>query len=129
MSTPTSSESPDHVQESPFSEARTGLPKALRQAILLASLPLGMLGFVLPVYGREIGANAVQIGLFFSVFSLMMVLLRPLVGVGLDRYGRRPFVLLGLAGNAASMLTFALSGQVWCVVVARAVQGVAAACL
>jgi MFS family permease len=88
-----------------------------------------MLGFILPVYGREIGANAVQIGLFFSVFSLMMVLLRPLVGAGLDRYGRRPFALAGLAGYAVSMFTFALWGQVWGVVLARAVQGVAAACL
>jgi DHA1 family multidrug resistance protein-like MFS transporter len=99
------------------------------QAILLVSLPLGMLGFILPVYGREIGANAVQIGLFFSIFSLTMVLLRPLVGAGLDRYGRRPFVLAGLAGYAVSMFTFALWGHVWGVVVARALQGVASACL
>jgi MFS family permease len=88
-----------------------------------------MLGFILPVYGREIGANAVQIGLFFAVFALMMVLLRPLVGAGLDRYGRRPFALTGLAGYAVSMFAFALWGQVWGVVLARAVQGVAAACL
>jgi MFS family permease len=111
------------------SVTQTDLPRALRQAIFLVSLPLGMLGFILPVYGREIGANAVQIGLFFSVFSLMMVLLRPLVGAGLDRYGRRPFALAGLAGYAVSMFTFALWGQVWGVVLARAVQGIAAACL
>jgi DHA1 family multidrug resistance protein-like MFS transporter len=129
MSTPTGRESSDQVRVSPPSEAGTGLPTALRQAILLVSLPLGILGFILPVYGREIGANAVQIGLFFSVFSLMMVLLRPLVGAGLDRYGRRPFVLVGLAGYAASMFTFALWGRVWGVVLARALQGVAAACL
>ncbi len=103
--------------------------KALRPAIFLISLPLGILGFILPVYGRELGADAVQIGLFFSVFSLMMVLLRPLVGVGLDRYGRRPFVLAGLAGYAISMFVFALWGQVWGVLLARVVQGVAAACL
>ena len=119
----------DQAQAPPSTEAGTGLPKALRQAIFLASLPLGMLGFILPVYGREIGANAVQIGLFFSVFSLTMVLLRPLVGAGLDRYGRRPFALAGLAGYAVSMFTFALWGQLWGVVLARAVQGVAAACL
>jgi DHA1 family multidrug resistance protein-like MFS transporter len=103
--------------------------KALRQALFLISLPLGMLGFILPVYGAELGADAVQIGLFFSVFSLVMVLLRPLVGVGLDRYGRRPFVLLGFAGYTISMLIFALWIDVWGIVVARVAQGTAASCL
>jgi DHA1 family multidrug resistance protein-like MFS transporter len=103
--------------------------KALRQAIFLISLPLGILSFILPVYGAELGAGAVQIGLFFSVFSLALVLLRPLVGAGLDRYGRRPFALAGLAGYTISMLVFALWVEVWGVIVARVVQGVAAACL
>jgi MFS family permease len=99
------------------------------QAILLVSLPFGILNFVLPVYGREIGADAVQIGLFFSAFSLMTVLLRPTVGAGLDRYGRRPFFLVGLAGYAVTMFAFALSDQVWGIVVARTVQGIASAFL
>jgi len=118
-----------------LNETPTGIPKtdaalkALRQALFLISLPLGILGFVLPVYGAELGADAVQIGVFFSVFSLVMVLLRPLVGIGLDRYGRRPYVLAGLAGYTASMLVFALWIDVWGIVVARVVQGTAAACL
>jgi DHA1 family multidrug resistance protein-like MFS transporter len=103
--------------------------KILGQAILLISLPFGILDFVLPIYGKEIGADAVQIGLFFSVFSLMTVLLRPVVGAGLDRYGRRPFFLVGLAGYAVTMLAFAFSNQVWGIIVARTVQGVASAFL
>jgi hypothetical protein len=42
---------------------------------LLVSLPPGMLGFILPVYGREIGAKPVQIGLFFSDYANGVVLL------------------------------------------------------
>jgi MFS family permease len=119
----------DAIQEQPAAERGGNSLNTLRQAVFLISLPLGILGFILPVYGRAIGADAVQIGLFFSVFSLMMVLVRPLVGLGLDRYGRRPFVLAGMAGYALSMILFALWGQVWGVVLARAVQGIAAACL
>ena len=71
---------------------------ALRQAIFMLSLPFGILSFALPIYGKEIGADAVQIGLFLSAFSLMTVLLRPIVGAGLDRYGRLDFLRVG-AGN------------------------------
>ena len=101
----------------------------LRRAIFMISLPFGILSFVLPIYGKEIGADAVQIGLFFSAFSLMTVLLRPIVGAGLDRYGRRPFFLVGLAGYGATMFAFALSNQVWAILAARTFQGIASAFL
>ncbi|MBM4460332.1 MAG: MFS transporter [Chloroflexi bacterium] len=47
-------------------------------------MPFFILGLMLPVYGKQIGASVVEIGLFFSAFSLVTVLLRPLVGWGLD---------------------------------------------
>jgi MFS transporter, DHA1 family, multidrug resistance protein len=98
---------------------------ALQRSIFFASWPFFMLGLLLPVYGQEIGAEVVEIGLFFSAFSLMAVLLRPVVGRGLDRYGRRPFMLAGLAGYTAVMALFAFSEQVWTIVAARALQGIA----
>lgn len=101
----------------------------LGRAIFMISLPFGILSFVLPIYGKEIGADAVQIGLFFSAFSLMTVLLRPVVGAGLDRYGRRPFLLAGLLGYAVTMFGFAFSSRVWAIVVARVLQGTASAFL
>ncbi len=106
-------------------EAQT-LP-SLRRSIFLISLPFGILSFVLPVYGKAIGAGAMQIGLFFSVFFLMLVVLRPLVGVGLDHWGRRPFFLAGLVGYAVSMAAFAFSSQVWTILLARTLQGIASA--
>lgn len=109
--------------------ARRGTLNTLRRAIFLVSLPFGILHFVLPIYGKSIGANAVQIGLFFSVFSLMTVLLRPAVGVALDRYGRRPFFIAGLVGYALTMMAFAFAERVWAIVAARTFQGAASACL
>jgi MFS family permease len=73
-------------------------PGVLRRAIFLVSMPFFILGLMLPVYGKQIGASVVEIGLFFSAFSLVMVLLRPLVGWALDHFGRRRFFLAGLAG-------------------------------
>lgn len=70
----------------------------LRRSLFFVSLPFFILYLLLPVYGNEIGASVVEIGLFFSAFSLMTVLMRPLLGWGLDRFGRRPFFIIGLAG-------------------------------
>ena len=101
----------------------------IRRSIFLISLPFGILGFVLPIYGKALGADAVEIGLFFSVFFLMIVVLRPVIGAALDRFGRRPFFMAGLLGYAVAMLAFAFSDQVMGILVARMLQGVASACL
>lgn len=101
----------------------------LGRSLLLVSMPFYMLGVALPAYGREIGARVVEIGLFFSAFSLMNVLLRPVVGWALDRYGRRPFFITGLLGYAATMGLFALSSQVNGILVARLLQGMSSSLL
>ena len=77
---------------------RTGDPRLqrLRTGIFFVSLPFGILMFALPLVGREMGASALEIGGLFSVFALMLVIVRPLVGHGLDRFGRRPFLIAGL---------------------------------
>jgi MFS family permease len=87
-------------------------------------MPFFILGLLLPVYGKQIGASAVEIGLFFSAFSLMTVLLRPLVGWGLDRFGRRIFFVAGLGGYAVTMFSFAFIDQVWSILLARVFQGI-----
>lgn len=101
----------------------------IRRSIFLISLPFGILGFLLPIYGKALGASPLEIGLFFSVFFLMLVVLRPVIGAGLDRFGRRPFFIAGLLGYVAAMLAFAFSGQTVGILVARTFQGVASACL
>ena len=104
-------------------------PVVMRNAIFLVSFPFGILAFVLPIYGRRLGASAVEIGGLFSAFSLMTVFLRPLVGRALDHYGRRRFFLLGLFSYAAAMVLFLLSSQVTMLYLARAAQGVGSALL
>jgi len=115
---------PDH----PRAE-QSGALRTIRQSIFWISLPFGILGFVLPIYGKELGAGALQIGLFFSVFFFMTVVLRPLVGSWLDRFGRRAFFIAGLAGYTLSMAVFAFSVQTWTIMLARMIQGVASACM
>jgi MFS family permease len=99
----------------------------LGSSIFLLSQPFFMMGMLLPIYGKEMGANAVEIGLIFSAFSIMTILLRPIVGWALDRFGRRPFYVIGMLGYAASMVGFAYSQHVWGMIVARLIQGASSA--
>ncbi|MBN1580494.1 MAG: MFS transporter, partial [Anaerolineae bacterium] len=103
--------------------------RTLRRSIFYVSLPFFILSLLLPIYGREVGADVVEIGLFFSVFSFMTVLLRPVVGWGLDRYGRRRFLLFGLAGYTLTMFSFAFIDRVWGILLARILQGIASSLL
>ena len=95
----------------------------LRTSIFFVSLPFGILMFALPLVGREMGASALEIGGLFSIFALMLVVIRPLVGHGLDRFGRRPFLVAGLLGYATANAGYALTVDLWGLYVARLAQG------
>src|SRR5512142_908152 len=84
----------------------------LRWPILLGSLAFAFLAWSLPIAGKAMGASALEIGGLFSVFALVMALLRPVVGWGLERYGRRPFFIAALVCYAAAMAAFALREDV-----------------
>jgi DHA1 family multidrug resistance protein-like MFS transporter len=101
----------------------------LLRAMFLVSWPFGILSFVLPIYGKELGATALQVGAFFSAFSFVPVIVRPFLGRALDRWGRRPFLLLGLGGYAAAMVVFCLANTVWLLTLARFIQGLGQAFL
>jgi MFS family permease len=84
---------------------------------------------VLPIYGKELGATALEVGGFFSASSLVPLVLRPVLGRALDRWGRRPFLLLGLLGYAVAMIVYCAADTVRLLIVARFIQGVGQAFL
>jgi DHA1 family multidrug resistance protein-like MFS transporter len=103
--------------------------RRLWQAIFWISFPFGFLTFVLPIYGDELGASALQIGALFSAFALVPVVVRPFLGRALDRWGRRPFLLIGLIGYLLAMAVFALADKVWLLTLGRFIQGLGQAFL
>jgi MFS family permease len=101
--------------------------RILTNAIFLISFPFGLLPFTLPILGKELGASALAIAGLYSAFFFMTVLLRPVVGWALDRYGRRPFLLAGLAGYLVANLTFLWAGSVAVLYAARIAQSIGSA--
>lgn len=98
-------------------------------AVFLVAFPLGIIAFVLPIYGRELGASAVEVGAFFSAFSIVPVIVRPFLGRALDRWGRRPFLLLGLGGYSVAMAIFCFADTILLLTLARFIQGLGQAFL
>ena len=54
--------------------------KTLWRAVFWVSFPFGILSFVLPIYGKELGATALEVGGLFSAMSFVPVVVRPFLG-------------------------------------------------
>ncbi|MGE5577302.1 MAG: MFS transporter [Syntrophothermus sp.] len=108
---------------------RNATLKTLKEALYYLSFPFGFLSFALPIYGEKVGASPFQIGLLFSAFSMMTLVVRPILGNLLDKVGRRPFFVGGVAAYALTDFVFAMFQSYPGMVLARVVQGVAFAFL
>jgi len=95
--------------------------------IFTAMLGLSVLFPVLAPLARALHLTETQVGLFSTVYSLAQFLTAPLWGARSERVGRKPVLVTGLLGFAAS---FALFGLIATLGVHGALQGAALfACL
>ncbi len=96
--------------------------------VVLAVVFIDLLGFgivlpLLPTYAATFHVSAAAIGFLVTSFSLLQLLSVPVWGAISDRYGRRPVLIVGLVGSAASYVLFALAGSYWALLVSRVVAG------
>ena len=62
-------------------------------------------------------------GILSAAYSLLQFLFAPIWGARSDRVGRRPVLLMTVAGNAVSYLLWAFSGSFWLFIVSRLLGG------
>jgi MFS transporter, DHA1 family, multidrug resistance protein len=108
---------------------RTHSVSTLHRAILLGSLSFGILGFSLPIYAKQMGASALDIGGMMSIFALMITIARPLVGWGIDHFGRKLFLVISFLFYGLAMGLFAIAQNVSMLFLARFVQGIGSSLL
>lgn len=121
---------PDTTAPPPETDGTAAAPKIDRAALgsVYFTIFLDLLGFGiilpwLPFYAAELGATGFGLGFLFTSYSLAQLLGAALLGHLSDRFGRRPLLLLSLAGAALGMILSGLAQTLVALCAARAVAG------
>ncbi|MFB1049402.1 MFS transporter [Paraliobacillus sp. JSM ZJ581] len=96
-------------------------------AIFTDMLMYGLVVPFLPVHAESLGASQSEIGLLFASYALALFLTTPFFGALADKVGRKKLLVLGLFALAVTTLIYAFATSFWILVLARLLQGLAAA--
>lgn len=105
--------------------SRKGSPLALIFATAFIHLvAFGIVIPVLPLYAERFGASPLTIGLLVSVYSLMQCIFAPVLGRISDRVGRKPVLLVSIAGTAAGFFLMGMANGLPLLFLGRILDGV-----
>lgn len=85
-------------------------------AVIFATVFIDLLGFgmvlpILPIYARAFDADPSgwKLGMLMAIFSIMQFFVAPIWGTLSDRVGRRPVLMIGLAGSMLFYTAFGVA--------------------
>lgn len=95
---------------------------------LFAIVIVDLVGFgvvipILPFYAESLGASATVLGLLLTCYAGMQFLFAPVWGRLSDRIGRRPVLLMTIAGTALSLFALGLAHSLFWLFAARLLGG------
>ena len=98
-------------------------------ATIFAIVFIDLLGFgivipLLPLYAEKYHPSPLTFGLLLSSYSAMQFLFAPILGRLSDRFGRKPVLVVSLAGSVAGYVLFALAGSLAVLFAARIIDGI-----
>ena len=98
--------------------------------VALDAVGIGLIFPILPALLQEVTQTAnvaPYIGIMTALYALMQFIFAPVLGALSDRLGRRPVLLLSLAGAAANYLFLAFAPSLWMLLLGRAIAGLTSA--
>src|SRR5918911_4537876 len=110
----------------PSLAAQLGISRPMALILFTTFLDLLGVGLLFPIgpfYASAFGATAFDVGLLFTMFSVAQFLTIPILGALSDRYGRRPILLFGIAGEVAAYLLFGSATSLSMLYFSRLVAG------
>jgi len=99
-------------------------------AIVLDAVGIGLVFPILPSLLQEVthAENvAPWIGIMTALYAVMQFIFAPVLGSLSDRLGRRPVLLISLAGAAINYLFLAFAHSLWMLLLGRAIAGLTSA--
>jgi multidrug resistance protein len=94
-------------------------------AVLVSMLGFGLIIPLLPIYGREMGASGIYLGLLTSLFGMTRIMTSIPGGVLADKVGRKKLIAGGLFAYTVVMFLFGMSTNLTHLLILRACQGAA----
>ena len=98
--------------------------------VALDAVGIGLIFPILPGLLKEMTASAdisLLYGVILALYALMQFVFSPVLGALSDRYGRRPVLLLSIAGATVDYVFMALSPIVAVLLIGRAIAGITSA--
>jgi len=107
-------------------DERSGPP---RLTVLFSVIVVDLIGFgivvpILPFWSERFGANGLILGLLVASHAAMQFIFSPAWGRLSDRIGRRPVMLVTIAGTAFSLLLLGLADSLVQIFLARLLSGI-----
>lgn len=116
-----------------------GLPLITRAALVLAAFTTALaFSIILPNLPSRIAAVAGlsdpaaiswHTGLITAAYTVAIFFSAPHLGRASDNWGRRPVLVLGLAGFSGSLVLFEIASDLWLLYMARVLAGLSAAAI
>ena len=99
-----------------------------RLAIIFGFVFIDLLGYslilpLLPYIAERFSATPTQVGLLLTANALAQMIAAPIIGRLSDRWGRRPMLIISVAGTVAAFLLFSFSRSLWMLFVSRILDG------
>src|SRR5690606_16545579 len=95
--------------------------------IFIAFLGIGLVIPVLPTIMNELGITGTVVGTMTASFAISQFLVSPLSGKAVDRFGRKPVLVLGLFLFGISEFIFGWGTSVGELFISRVLGGISAA--
>ena len=96
-------------------------------SVFLMRFSFGLVLFTIPIYLPREEFSNIAVGMIAAAYPVAEIIFGPLVGVLADRFGRRRWVYIGLVISTVALFAFTLNKQIPYLIVAHAIQGMAAA--
>lgn len=99
-----------------------------RLAIIFVFVFIDLLGYslilpLLPYIAERFNATPAQVGLLLTANALAQMIAAPTIGRLSDRLGRRPMLIISVAGTVVAFLIFSFSKTLWMLFFSRILDG------